>query len=110
MTKDTFINSFGEKMIREKPSDPSEQTITITKSELEQIKDSFKVLYSDVDGMTDHDSIRDYMNDEEWIMVNVISDRFQTEKELNLKLNELTERLNKNGVEEKENKTGTNSK
>ncbi len=60
--------------------------------------------------MTDHDSIRDYMNDEEWIMVNVISDRFQTEKELNLKLNELTERLNKNGVEEKENKTGTNSK
>ena len=50
------------------------------------------------------------MNDEEWIMVNVISDRFQTEKELNLKLNELTERLNKNGVEEKENKTGTNSK
>ena len=33
MTKETFINSFGEKMTREKPGDPPNPTIT-----LEEIK------------------------------------------------------------------------
>jgi len=110
MTKETFINSFGEKMTREKPGDPPNPTIT-----LEEIKLLEEALSNQHDSNfeSDYEMLQEEIvkSNCDWGFASSMCFKFeQVHKAFEL-LKKLKERTKNNGVEEREkNKSGTNGK
>mgnify|MGYP003133155325 FL=1 len=110
MTKETFINSFGEKMTREKPGDPPNPTIT-----LEEIKLLEEALSNQHDSNfeSDYEMLQEEIvkSNCDWGFASSMCFKFEQVHEAFELLKKLKERTKKNGVEEKEkNKSGTNGK